>query len=151
MKTLDRVPCCEEILKRIEGLTVLDRPRWGAMSAHGMVCHLSDALRLTLREKSAEDASSWFLRTVVKWDALRVPMKWPKNVPTRPELKQGVGGTCPTEFDADRRELLALVERFKRTSVEAMPGHPMFGRMTEFEWRRWGYLHADHHLRQFGR
>ena len=21
---------------------------------------------------------------------------------------------------------------------------------TEWEWMRWGYLHADHHLRQFG-
>jgi hypothetical protein len=28
--------------------------------------------------------------------------------------------------------------------------HPMFGEMTEKDWMRWGYLHADHHLRQFG-
>jgi hypothetical protein len=27
----------------------------------------------------------------------------------------------------------------------------MFGPMTEKDWMRWGYLHADHHLRQFGR
>jgi hypothetical protein len=31
------------------------------------------------------------------------------------------------------------------------PAHPIFGRMTEAEWMRWGYLHTDHHLRQFGR
>jgi hypothetical protein len=29
--------------------------------------------------------------------------------------------------------------------------HPMFGAMTTLEWMRWGYLHTDHHLRQFGR
>jgi hypothetical protein len=29
--------------------------------------------------------------------------------------------------------------------------HPMFGGMTAKDWMRWGYLHADHHLRQFGR
>jgi hypothetical protein len=29
--------------------------------------------------------------------------------------------------------------------------HPMFGKMSAKDWMRWGYLHADHHLRQFGR
>jgi hypothetical protein len=28
--------------------------------------------------------------------------------------------------------------------------HPIFGRMSEAAWLRWGWLHADHHLRQFG-
>jgi len=28
--------------------------------------------------------------------------------------------------------------------------HPIFGRMSLWEWQRWGYLHTDHHLRQFG-
>ena len=28
--------------------------------------------------------------------------------------------------------------------------HPLFGRMSEAAWLRWGYLHVDHHLRQFG-
>jgi len=29
--------------------------------------------------------------------------------------------------------------------------HPIFGAMKPWDWMRWGYLHADHHLRQFGR
>jgi Protein of unknown function (DUF1569) len=28
--------------------------------------------------------------------------------------------------------------------------HPLFGRMSASSWMRWAYLHADHHLRQFG-
>jgi hypothetical protein len=28
--------------------------------------------------------------------------------------------------------------------------HPIFGAMSERAWLRWGYLHMDHHLRQFG-
>jgi hypothetical protein len=28
--------------------------------------------------------------------------------------------------------------------------HPIFGPMSAAAWMRWGYLHADHHLRQFG-
>jgi hypothetical protein len=27
----------------------------------------------------------------------------------------------------------------------------MFGAMTRGDWLRWGWLHMDHHLRQFGR
>jgi len=26
----------------------------------------------------------------------------------------------------------------------------MFGRLSDAAWLRWGYLHMDHHLRQFG-
>jgi hypothetical protein len=26
----------------------------------------------------------------------------------------------------------------------------MFGSMQRTDWLRWGWLHADHHLRQFG-
>ena len=28
--------------------------------------------------------------------------------------------------------------------------HPFFGAMSPNQWLRWGYLHTDHHLRQFG-
>ena len=30
------------------------------------------------------------------------------------------------------------------------PAHPFFGAMSSSAWLRWGYLHMDHHLRQFG-
>jgi len=83
--------------------------------------------------------------------ALNVPMKWPKGVPTRPEMEQGLGGSRPTEFDADRRVAQELLARFAGASPAEMPPHPIFGQMTGAEWLRWGYLHADHHLRQFGR
>jgi Protein of unknown function (DUF1569) len=43
-----------------------------------------------------------------------------------------------------------LMERFAQPSAAERPAHPIFGRMTEEEWMRWGYLHVDHHLRQFG-
>ena len=28
--------------------------------------------------------------------------------------------------------------------------HPIFGRMSEAAWLRWGDVHTDHHLRRFG-
>ena len=55
------------------------------------------------------------------------------------------------EFERDRAELLKLVERFCEfcNAPKRPRAHPIFGEFREDEWLRWGYLHADHHLRQF--
>jgi hypothetical protein len=87
-------------------LTAFDQSLWGGMSVHGMVCHLTGAFRMALGERSAREAAGLFQRAILKWGALRVPLAWPEVFPTRPELEQGKGGSCPTEFEFDRRELL---------------------------------------------
>jgi len=139
------------ILERIATLRFDSRARWGRMPVHQMICHVNDSYRCPLGEKTASPASGFLQRTVVKFVALRVPLHWPKGVPTRPEMEQGVGGTKPVEFERDRAELVELVNRFsKSVGALAEPSHPIFGPMSDFEWLRWGWLHADHHLRQFG-
>ncbi len=90
-------------------------------------------------------------RTLIKWIALYAPMRWPKGLPTRPEVEQGAGGTPPVDFDLDRASLVSVIERFGDAS-RSLPchSHPLLGDMRDSQWLRWGYLHADHHLRQFG-
>jgi len=134
---------------RLDKLTPDRRARWGKMSAPEMVCHLSDSFRFALNLKVASDASGVLQRTVVKWIALYVPVQWPKGVATTPEMKQGVGGTCPAEFERDKSELAKLMREFAGQEKFSV-AHPIFGRMSLWEWQRWGYLHTDHHLRQFG-
>jgi len=121
------------------------------MSVDQMVCHLSDAYRVALGEMAVSPATGLFQRTVMKWAALKLPMPWPHGAPTRPEIEQGSGGTPPTEFERDRTELLDWHARFCDTEGRLTVAHPIFGSMTAEEWLRWGYLHTDHHLRQFGR
>src|SRR6266568_3407972 len=134
------------IAERLAKLTPVSPAVWGRMSAHQAVCHLSDSFRLPLGRKGASDASGLFHRTLMKWVALRAPTPWPKGVPTRPELEQGVGGTPPGEFSADRAELAGLMEEFAALRHIAAV-HPIFGKMTIQKWMRWGFLHMDHHLR----
>jgi hypothetical protein len=87
----------------------------------------------------------------MKWGALYFPLRWPHGVPTMPEMNQEIGGTRPIEFNADVSELRRLLERFTRQPRDFTWGpHPIFGVMTERDWMRWGYLHMDHHFRQFG-
>ena len=121
------------------------------MNAGQMVRHLLDALALATGERSAAEHSNWVQAHVVKHLALRLPLNWPKGVPTRPEFDQEFGGTKPGEFDREVAELEVELRRFA-----AKPGnfrfgrHPVFLDLSEWEWMRWGWLHADHHLRQFG-
>lgn len=132
-------------------MTEKDTPQWGTMTVGQMVCHCTDAFLYCLGERTAEPVKgppiprSWF-----KWMALNAPMKWPPNTPSVPEMIQGVGGTPPADFASDRVQLLRVLDRFAEKHSD-WPDHPVFGSMSEADWMRWGYLHSDHHLRQFRR
>ena len=107
MKTLLNLADKEEILRRLNTVQPASQRRWGSMSAHNMICHLSDGFRLYMGERLAKSIS----------------------VPTP----------------------RALTERFTRQPRDFdWKPHPHFGEMSEREWNRLAYLHADHHLRQFG-
>jgi len=140
------------VRRRLRALRPDSARRWGTMTAGQMVCHLTDSFRFAMGTKAVRDRTSLFRRTAVKWFALYVPLRWPPGLRTTPELDQARGGgTPPAEFAAD----LAALESLLSTVVAAprpfqWQRHPIFGEMTDAEWLRWGYLHMDHHLRQFG-
>jgi hypothetical protein len=146
----------EQIALRLRKVHASSERRWGRMTAPQMICHLADSFRVTIGEKPWATARisvtsiplpCWF----VKWVALQTPFPWPHGVETRPEVDVERGGTRPLDFEADRLELERLLTRFTRRprDFEWQP-HPMFGAMANADWMRWGYLHMDHHLRQFG-
>jgi hypothetical protein len=151
MRTLLAENDRQSIAKRIQSLTPNDKHRWGKMQVGEMICHLTDSFRLALDDTKVSMATGPLRRSVVKWVALKSPTKWPQGVPTRPELEQGKGGTPPTEFELDRARLLESIDQFCATPPTPACPHPIFGVMTHHEWMRWGWLHTDHHLRQFGR
>jgi uncharacterized protein DUF1569 len=150
VKTLDAAST-QELLERLQRLRPNAPALWGKMNAHQMVCHLNDAFELAMGLKTASEEVTFLNRTLVRWIALRAPFTWPKGVPTRPEMDQLAGGTPPDEFARDATALAAAIQRFGRQPRDfQFTRHPIFGDLTEWEWLRWGYLHADHHFRQFG-
>jgi hypothetical protein len=152
MKTLARPEDKAEILRRLEAVCPESARRWGRMSSHQMVCHLTDAFRMVTGEKHVSPAGSLLHRTIIKWIALYGPLPWMPGIVTRPEIDQEGGGTRPVEFAADVAQLETLVEMFSSAPPGTFDGqaHPTFGPMSGAAWLRWGYLHMDHHLRQFG-
>jgi hypothetical protein len=129
----------EEVMRRLAELRPDSTRQWGKMSCHQMIVYLSDSFLLPLGERKASKTSVPIPRGIYKWGALYFPMKWPHGVKTMPEMQQGVGGTAPVEFSADREKLVGLIGRFCGAPVDGVV-HPIFGAMTEKDWQRWGLL-----------
>jgi hypothetical protein len=151
MKSLLDAETQREIRDRLSRLTSDSPRRWGRMNAHQMICHLSDSFRGVLGERPIPMVTTPLPRSIFKFLALSVPMQWPHGTKTGPSIDQFIGGTRPTEFAADAAGLRALFERFVSAPDKIIPQHPFFGDMTQRDWLRWGYLHMDHHFRQFGK
>ena len=151
MKNLNNPADLTEILTRLNRLRP-DSPRqWGKMTPHQMLCHLSDAYQVAMGERAEAAADNFFSRTVMKYVALQLPLRWPPGVKTGAVSDQERGGTPPVEFEPDRQRLEQLIRRFTAAQRDfQFAPHPLFGVMSEAEWLRWGYLHAAHHFRQFG-
>jgi hypothetical protein len=151
MRTLARQPDKAELIRRLRMVRPEMAPRWGRMSAHQMVCHLADAFRMAEGQKPTTPSTGLLQRTILKWLVLYVPLRWPPGILTSPEIDQEQGGTRPVDFASDVAQVVALLELVTaRTMTVDRPPHPVFGTMSHAEWLRWGYLHTDHHLRQFG-
>jgi hypothetical protein len=107
-----------EILRRIEALTPESERSWGRMTAHQMVCHLSDACRAALGERRVPVIGTLWERTVIRWLAIHTNVKWPQGVRTVPEADQEISGTRPTEFARDVDELRRLIQRFNGAEAQ---------------------------------
>ncbi len=110
MKTLLNGRDRNEVLHRLSKVRSDSQRRWGSMSAHQMICHLSDSFRTALGEKQISLSSTLFKRTIYKWAALWVPLQWPHGIKTRPEMDQQQGGTRPVEFASDVEKLGTLFD-----------------------------------------
>lgn len=151
MKSLKDPAVREDIRRRLRRLSPESRRQWGRMSVDQMVCHLTDGYRMAVGERPVADVSNWWTRTGLKWIGLYAPLPWPKGVGTFPEVDQEVGGTKPESLSDDLERLERALEVFETAAREdRCVDNPFMGKLSSRQWLRWGYLHADHHLRQFG-
>jgi hypothetical protein len=120
------------------------------MSAIEMMRHLGLACEVALGERPTETIQVSAPR-VLKFVALRSGLRWQRNIKTTPSLERALAEEeCMADFDALAGTAVAKMEALAE-GRRCVPIHPFFGPMSVGDWMRWGYLHADHHLRQFGR
>ena len=136
-----------QLIDRIESLSPDSRRLWGEMSVGEMVAHISDAIRVALRDVPVESARGPGRFAVVRYLMIHL-VRWPKGrLTAAPEMLTA----DPTDLESDRSTLIELLERF----AEAPPDtpaqvHPLLGRMTPHDWDALTHRHLEHHLRQFG-
>lgn len=150
MKTIFAPTHRAEVVGRIMRIRPDSPRRWGTMTPHQTVVHLADSFSTMLGDREAGDSSTLFTRTVLRFFAATVPVRWPKGIRTLPEVDQEIGGTPPGEFRADLSRLRTVLDAFLDRLDPSTMRHPILGRLTRAEWGRWAYRHVDHHARQFG-
>lgn len=135
------------LLKRVENLRADRVGLWGRMSVGQMVWHLNEGLRMATGELPVPSKGYGPLkRAVFKLVVFNMP--WPK----------GKAQTAPALMAREEHDLAAELRRFPMLLEQVAmkdvsgpwPSHPLLGEITGPEWSRLGYLHIDHHLRQFG-
>lgn len=151
MKTLDRKRDSRELVERLRALDAGAESHWGRMTVTRMLRHLADGYRMGLREHPAEPIPTVLPKILRRWIGLWTPFRWPRGLPAPPSLKPGDPDESLADFESERDALMAVMTRFSRApSDHDWPAHPSLGGMSRREWMRWGWRHADHHLRQFG-
>jgi len=139
-----------EMIARVHQVRPDSVGKFGVLTAPEMIVHCVICLEAGLGLRSVSPAETFLMRRVVKYVALYLPTPWPPGFKTRPEMDARSNGNRPGEFVSDVAKLVQRIEDFgTRHSMQPWARHPMFGAMSEAEWKRWAYLHTDHHLKQF--
>jgi hypothetical protein len=148
MKTLANEADAKELRERLASLTGNEHAKFGIMNVGTMLCHVRSSYEAILAKRQLTVVRKPPVPSrILKYLALRDGAKWPAGVQTTRELEAGQPGVIAGDFAADRDSAISAMEHF-RANAESHP-HPFFGAMSADDWLRWGYLHADHHLRQF--
>jgi hypothetical protein len=140
------------LIARINNLSKTDKGLWGKMNVNQMVCHITDQLRISTNEIRTTYFGNILKEAVLKRLVL-CGMPIPKGkAETAKEIKQGDGGTPPTNLRNDIKSFITQIDnsdsKYKETQITK---HPTFGDMNKKEWARLAYIHIDYHLKQFGR
>ncbi len=149
MKTIGNPDVVARLTRRLHNLTP-DAPRqWGKMNVQQALSHLAGSMEWVVRGGSAQTGWGEGYSKVIKFVAFRVPLPWPKGVPNPNDPASVV--VPADEFDALRERVASGLEAMAVWEASSdTPPHPAFGPLTTWEWKRWAYKHADHHLKQFG-
>lgn len=147
MKSLWDESARRELIGRARRLTPEHGALWGKFTVDRMLAHLVDAFGMGLGEIEVRQRKVPLIR-FWPFNVLFIRIVgMPKNAPTAREII----ARPPLSIDAELRALESAMERFAaQHDRRDWPRHPAFGKLSRDSWGVLGYVHTDHHLRQFG-
>ncbi len=140
----------EEIINRIENLTVSTQPIWGKMSVGQMLAHCNVTYQFTYKPELFDKPSS-FKKFLLKSFVKRIVVSekpYQKNGRTAPDFLM----TSDKDFEKEKVILIENIRKTQQLGETFFEGKDnfSFGKMTSKEWNNMFYKHLDHHLNQFG-
>lgn len=149
MKDLFTKEVTDEVIKRINQLTVDSQPKWGKMSVGQMFAHCAVAYEYVF-DNSYKKPKGLKKFIMIKFIKSMVTNEKPykQNGPTSPDFKM----TTPKEFQTEKKRLVDYLVRTQELGgyyFDNLESHS-FGVLTKTEWNNMFYKHLDHHLTQFG-
>lgn len=147
MKSIFETPVREELIKRINSLSLQHNALWGKMNAFEMAKHCTMCEDMFLgKVKIKRVLIGRLIGPMVLKKAIKDERPFSKNSPTSPVLKTvGHNG----DIDLQKKEWISRIGQYADYD-DLHFVHPFFGPMTKEQIGVFAYKHADHHLRQFG-
>jgi len=148
MKSLFDRSTYDDVINRINSLSLASQRQWGKMDVSQMMAHCKEAFRVPLSDKKMP---RMFMGRMLGWmvkPKMYAEAPWKKSLPTAPNFLI----RDERNFDTEKKELSDLITEFHTKgsgNVGKFP-HPFFGTFTQEQWGKAMYKHLDHHLVQFG-
>jgi hypothetical protein len=147
MPSLFEPAVASSILQRIENFNATNQRQWGKMTAAQVLTHLRIVLELATGDRTEKPnlfgkIMGPFIKKVVMTEK---PYK--QGLPTGPSfiIKED------KNFEEEKAKLIATYKKFIDAGETVAEGlkHPLFGKLTAYEWGFSQWKHFDHHLKQF--
>lgn len=147
-KTIYDPKTIQEIIQRIGKLKLTDSPKWGQMNAVEMLSHCNLAHNSILKVQPSEDRPTLRHR-LNKFIFFRLKNEFPKHAkgPRRFDMK---GKVDLAAFEEELSKYKHIIGKYGKLEQQLHGNHPRLGPLNHAEWGRFVWMHADHHLRQFG-
>ena len=148
MKSIFNQADNQEIINRINQLSLDSKRQWGKMSVDQMLSHCIAPIDFAFGH--TEMKANFLMRLLGKMVKSKMLKSetFKKDSPTAPSFIR----KDHYDFEATKSELIEKIQRFEKEGHAVIKNqkHPFFGMMTYNEWDHLHYMHLNHHLTQFG-
>lgn len=150
MKNIFDKAVTEEVIDRINKLTLSTSAKWGKMDIAQMLAHCNVTYEMVF-EPEKHPKPNGFKRFILKLIVKPLVVgdkEYKENNPTAPAFKI----VSEREFEFEKARLIDFLNRTQELGGAHFEGKESnsFGTLKANEWNAMFYKHLDHHLRQFG-
>jgi len=143
----------ESLISKLKSIRPSQKPEWGILTAHHLVEHLSDALKVSTKKipvtlQTPEEKLPRLREFLFSENPL------PRSAKNPWSKVEGLESLRFKNIYEAFEELEQEWENFKDYFENAAPDetsiHPVFGSLTKEDWMQLHKKHFTHHLQQFG-